>query len=126
MNSIYKPLPILSDKEILELIKKNDINEVMLLPLSVGEYHPNWKYAQDICVKLSEYPDERVRANAILGLAYVARTKRKLEKYIVKPVLLKALQDNKEYEWRIIDAINDINIFMNWDIGKKALERVDE
>jgi len=79
-----------------------------------------------MCVKLSEHPDERARANAILGLAYVARTKGKLEKYIVKPVLLKALQENKEYECRIIDAINDINIFMNWDIGKKALERVDE
>jgi hypothetical protein len=64
------------------------------------------------------------RANAILGLAHIATTKRKLEKYIVKPVILRALREEKDYEWRIVDAIKDINLFMRWNIGTKAYSRM--
>lgn len=48
----------------------------------------------------------------------IARTHGKLEKYIVKPIILKELRENKEYEWRIIDSINDINLFLKWNLGK--------
>lgn len=121
MERIYRPLDVFSDEEIEKILQSNDINEIIRLPLLVGMNHQKWKFAQDLCVKLSEHEDSRVRANSILGLAYVARTKGKLEKYIVKPVVLKALRDNKEFEWLVVDAINDINLFMKWDIGKKAL-----
>lgn len=123
MNKVYKPLEILSDVEINNILKKGDLNELILLPLSVGEYHRNWKYAQDLCVKLSSHEDARVRANAVLGLAYIARTKGSLEKHIVKPILLKELRENEECKWRIIDAIDDINLFMKWDIGQNALNK---
>lgn len=116
MDRIYKPLERLSDNEIDRILESGEINELIVLPLSIGEYHHNWKYAQDICVKLSEHEDARVRSNAVLGLAYIARTKRMLEKHIVKPVVIKELRENKEYQWRIIDAIDDINIFMKWNI----------
>jgi hypothetical protein len=123
---IYRPLEILTDQEIERILKDNNLDEMILLPLSVGEYHPNWKFAQDLCVKMSSHEDERVRANAVLGFAYIARTKGILEKRIVKPIVLNELNENKEYQWRIIDAINDINLFMKWKIGKKALDRINE
>lgn len=123
MERKYKSLEPLSDDEINQILKGDDIDALITLPLSVGEYHLNWKYAQKLCVKLSEHPDARVRANAVLGLAYIARTKGKLEKFIVKPVVLRALNENKEFEWRIIDSIDDINLFMKWNLGKNALNR---
>lgn len=125
MERIYKPLSKKTREEVKEILESNDIDALITLPLSLGEYEPDWKFAQDTCIKLAEHEDERVRANAALGLAYVARTKGELEKNLVKPVLLQLLKDCEEYQWRVIDAIEDINLFMGWRIGKKAIQRVE-
>ena len=72
---IYQPLPILTKWEDVEkLLTCGSIEELCILSLALGETFPNWKYAQDICILLSEHPDERVRANACLGFGYIART----------------------------------------------------
>ncbi|MBU5363403.1 hypothetical protein KQI58_20480 [Enterococcus raffinosus] len=126
MKRIYHPLPEISNKEIEQIFQTGSIEELMVLPLSVGEYHSNWKRAQDICVELSKHTDEKVRANSALGIAYIARTKGKLEKHIVKPVLLELLNNCSEYRWRVIDSIQDINIYMNWTIGEKAISRLEK
>ena len=97
----------------------------MILPLSVGESEIEWKNAQDICLTLLSCPDAEIRANAALGLAYIARTKKILDKRIVKPYLLKELRENTEYRWRIIDAINDINIFLGWNLAEKAIQKLE-
>lgn len=119
---VYKPLEDLSNQQLNEILDRKRIDELIPLPLSVGEYHINWKYAQDLCAKLSEHENPLIRANAILGFAYIARTKGMLEKHIVKPIVLKELRDNQEYNWRIIDAIHDINLFMKWKIGANAIK----
>ena len=49
----YKALPIYDDQSIQEIIQKGSIEELIILPLSIGEYHPNWKKAQDICISLA-------------------------------------------------------------------------
>ena len=123
---IYKPLNDFSLEEIKEIIERNNIEELIVLPLSVGENFPDWKNAQDVCSRLSRHEDPRVRANAVLGFAYIARTKGKIEKHIVKPIVLKELRENMEYEWRIKDAIDDINLFMKWNLGEKALKKKQE
>lgn len=121
MGRTYQPLPQYNNKEINRILQTGTIEEVIILPLSVGQYHMNWKIAQDICAELSEHDDERVRANSALGLAYIARTKGRLEKHIVKPVLLKLLNNCNGHRWRVIDSIEDINIFMKWKTGEKRL-----
>jgi len=121
MERIYKPLDSLTNEDIDKILDRNDIDEIIILPLSVGENHTNWKYAQEICVKLSRHENANVRANAILGFSYIARVHGKLEKHIVKPIILKELRENKEFEGTIIDSIMDINIFLKWNLGKKAL-----
>lgn len=126
MERIYKPLSEKTREEVKEILESNDMDALITLPLSLGEYESDWKFAQDICMKLAQHEDERVRANAALGLAYVARTKGKLEKNLVKPVLLKLLNDCEEYQWRVMDAIEDINLYMGWHIGKKAIQRIEE
>ncbi|WP_246009340.1 hypothetical protein [Brevibacillus fluminis] len=96
---IYKPLDTLTDEEIKKILASGSFDELAMLPLSVGMHHANWKIAQTLCVKLAGHTDERIRANAILGLAYIAMTKGKLEKHIVKPLLLRELRTNVEYKW---------------------------
>ena len=116
---VYKPLEPLTNLQIKELLEKGDEAELRVLPLSVGEYSVNWKEAQDVCIKLMEHHNPAIRANAALGLAYIARNQRMLDKRIVKPYLLKELRENMEYEWRIKDAISDINMFMGWKLAYK-------
>ena len=116
---LYKPLEPLTKSEIMERLEHGKEDELMLLPLSVGTYGKNWKEAQDICTKLMEHKNPAIRANAAMGLAYIARNHGMLDKRIVKPYLLKELRENMEYEWRIKDAISDINMFMGWKLAYK-------
>lgn len=116
---VYKPLEPLSKLEIQEQLERGDEEELLLLPLSVGEYDENWKDAQDVCLRCMEHNNPAIRANAALGLAYIARNHRMLDKRIVKPYLLKELRENREFVWRIKDAISDINMFMGWNLASK-------
>ncbi len=116
---VYKPLEPLTKLQIKELLESGDEADLRVLPLSVGEYSANWKEAQDVCIKLMEHQNPAIRANAALGLAYIARNHRMLDKRIVKPYLLKELRENVEFEWRIKDAIADINMFMGWNLASK-------
>ncbi|MEI6329936.1 MAG: hypothetical protein WCP16_11920 [Pseudanabaena sp. ELA645] len=117
---IYQPLPILNRKEEIEnLLSYGTMEELIVLPLAVGENFPDWKYAQDICLRLADHSSDKVRANACLGLAYIARTKRRLEKHLVKPILLREIRCQTEFRWRIEDAINDINHYLKWHLAHK-------
>ncbi len=122
MDRIYKSLPNFDKTDVERILSSGTQEELCLLPLSLGENYPDWKFAQDICVLLTEHENEIIKANAALGMAYIARTKGKLEKHIVKPVLLKLLKECIEYRWRIVYAIHDINIYMGWHLGENAIK----
>lgn len=72
MERIYKKLVPLTDYKINRILSDGLIEELIYLPLSVGEYHKNWKFAQDICIRLAEHTNSNVRSNALLGLSYIA------------------------------------------------------
>ncbi|NJL20283.1 MAG: hypothetical protein HC895_04735 [Leptolyngbyaceae cyanobacterium SM1_3_5] len=117
---IYRPLPLLDDrKQIEEVLRHGSIQELLILPLALGEHWPNWKYAQDVCLRLAEHSEPEVRANACLGLAYIARTKQRLEKHLIKPILLRELRYQTELYWRIEDAIQDVNRYLGWRLANK-------
>ena len=119
---VYKPLEPVTYKECLEIISKGDEDDILLLPLRAGEFLEHWREAQDICIRLFENDSPAVRANAVLGLSYTARNHGKLDKRIVKPYLLKELRENIEYKERVIYSIQDINLFLKWNIGNNLLE----
>ena len=117
----YVPLPVYRDRaEVLKVLADGSKSDLMLLSLAVGESFPDWKFAQDICLKLLTSEDEEIRANACQGLGYVARTKKRLEKHLVKPYLLRELRSQTAFKWRIEDAIDDINQYLGWKISKKS------
>ena len=125
MKPIYRPLEDITYEEALRILESGTLEERILLPLRAGEMMVDWKQAQTICIKSFESDDSRVRANAALGLAYIARTKGQLEKHLVKPLLVKARRENIENRWRIIDAITDINYYLGWHLEEKALNNLE-
>ena len=125
MKPIYRPLEDITYEEALRILESGTLEERILLPLRAGEMMVDWKQAQTICIKSFESDDSRVRANAALGLAYIARTKGQLEKHLVKPLLVKELRENIENRWRVIDAITDINYYLGWHLEEKALNNLE-
>ena len=120
MERRYESLPEITEREqVLEVMKNGTYSDLMLLPLAVGMNFPEWKFAQDLCIEFTQNEDAAIRANAVLGLAYIARTKGTLEKHLVKPVIMKELRENIEYKWRIEDSIEDINYFLKWKLADK-------
>jgi len=108
-----------SREEVEELLTWGSMEELLSLSLALGEHFPDWKYAQDVCLRLAEHSSDQVRANACLGLAYIARTKQRLEKHLVKPILIRELRCQTKLRWRIEDAIGDINFYLKWRLARK-------
>ncbi len=116
----YQQLRIFTDRsQIAAILATGSIADLELLSLSIGEDFPNWKYAQDVCLQLVEHSEDNVRANACLGLGYIARNHGKLEKHLVKPVLRRELRTQTEYRGKIEDAIGDINSYLGWRLAHK-------
>src|SRR5688572_9182858 len=112
-----EPRPV-SDREVMDAITNDDVERLRILPIGLGFNHENWRFIQEVCVRLSEHRDPWVRSNSLLGLSYAARFRGKVEKNIVKPVLLRALGDCDERVAAVAqDAIDDINRLMRWRIG---------
>lgn len=102
----------------MEAITSDDVERLRTLPIDLGFNHENWRFIQDVCVRLSEHRDPSVRSNSLLGLSYAARFRGKIEKNVVKPVLLRALKDSDSGVAGVAqDAIDDINHLMKWRIG---------
>jgi hypothetical protein len=115
---VYRAPEAVLDREAMDAIARDDIERLINLPIDLGFHHENWRFIQDVCVRLSEHRDWRVRANSLLGLSYAARFRGRVEKNIVKPVLLRALKDpNQGVAGTAQDAIEDINRLMGWRIG---------
>jgi predicted urease superfamily metal-dependent hydrolase len=110
----YESLNHYTKEEIEEIMSSNDEKKISLLPLSIGEYHDDLAFAQKFCLKLLEtgYNDE-IRANAVLGLSYLARRFQQLDKAIM-PCLQVELEKNETFNDRVEYSIEDIRIFMGW------------
>jgi hypothetical protein len=119
----YRALPIYSRREeIEELLATGGAEDLAILGFAVGEFYPEWQYAQSVCLRLAEHESALVRANACLGLACIARTKGELDKRLVKPVLLRELRTQSEFRGSVEDAIDDIDQFLKWRIGSAGSE----
>lgn len=124
---IYEEPKATTEQEVFEAIRRNDVERMIKIPIELGFHHENWRFIQDISVKLAEHEDSRVRANALYGIEYAARFRGRVERNIVKPVLLRALRDqDAEVSSRARETIDAVNHLMGWNIAgaskQKALE----
>lgn len=112
------------DREAMDMIAQDDIERLRLLPIDLGFNHENWRFIQDVCVRLSDLRDTIIRANALMSLSYVARFRGRLDKNVVKPVLLRGLRDSEPLvAQEAADAIEAINKLMGWRIGRAKRQK---
>lgn len=109
----YESINEYSDEEIMNILYYGTVSELRKLSLSVGEYNQNCRFAQDVCFFLLNNPDEEVRANAVLGLSYVARRFGELNVEKLKMYLDQLNNLNQHNIERIIYALEDISLFLN-------------
>lgn len=115
---VYRaPVPV-PDREAMEAIARDDVERLRTLPIDLAFHHENWRFIQDVCVRLSEHRDPCVRSGSLHGLQYTVRFRGKVEKSVVKPVLLRALKDSDPFVAQVArDVIDDINFVMKWRLG---------
>ena len=110
----YEPLRQFADSEVEEILSSGEVDLIKLLPLSIGEYHNDVAFAQNFCEKLlMNGTTDEIRANAVLGLSYIARRFVKLDKSII-PKLKDELKRNNTFHDRVEYSIDDIYLFMRW------------
>jgi hypothetical protein len=75
----------------------------------------DWRYAQDLCIRLSLHPHFNVRGNAVLGFGHIARVHRQLDRAVVQPIIKAALLDANDYiRGHGHDAADDTAHFLGW------------
>jgi len=115
----YKHINEYNDEEIMNILYYGSGSELKILPLSVGEFHSDYQFSQNVCFFLLENSDESeninedIRANAILGLSYIARRYNKLDVAKLKILLRQQQFSSKENVERIEYALEDISLFLN-------------
>ena len=115
----YAPLPNYeSEEEIERVLREGTWEELMRLSLGVGRYWPDWRYSQDICLRLAKHSDAAVRANACLAFSYIAQTHGKLDKQLIEEAVTRELRTQEKFRSRIELAIEEINRFMGWQLAK--------
>lgn len=109
----YESINEYTDKEIMNILYYGSVSDMKMLSLSVGEYHQSYDFAQDVCFFLLDSPDEDVRANAVLGLSYIARRFSKLDVEKLKLFLSRQQPFSKENTDRVEYSLEDISLFLN-------------
>lgn len=103
----------------VQIVQNGSNEEKADLAIGLGFDCPDYGFAQSMCIQLLQMDDEIIRGNAVIGLAHIARRFRKLDKRVVKPYLLRELRENVRCRDLTVNAINDINLYLGWNIGNK-------
>lgn len=111
----YKKLRIYNEDEIQKILTIGNKTMLRLLCMSIGENCDNWIYAQKVCVTLLNSEDSDIKCDAILGLSYIARTYRILDRQTIEPLLINEASRNIKNSNSIISYIDDIQIYLGWN-----------
>src|SRR3954454_12500998 len=80
-----------------QALRAGDVDALRLAVIGVSMHDDDWRYAQDLCVRLSAHPHVEVRGNAVLGFGHIARVHRRLDRALVQPIIQRALHDEVDY-----------------------------
>jgi len=60
-------------EQVLEVMRRDDPDEVLYVPVVVTMDPPDYEWADAICIELADHTHFNVRGNAILGFGHLAR-----------------------------------------------------
>ena len=98
----------------------DDPNALLRAVIAVSIHDADWRYAQDLCVRLSTHHHSNVRGNAVLGFGHIARVHRQLERTVVQPIIEAALRDADDYVSGQADAAaDDTAMYLGWKYDRR-------
>ena len=119
-------IPRFTRQEIDTALEEDDREILLFAGISSAQHDADWKFTQDLCIRLYEHTNKTIRGNAVLGLATVAQYRGTLDRETVEPILLRALRDSEEeVRLRAEDAIREINATLHWEITKNRYPNQD-
>ena len=114
----YEEIRDLSPREVAAILRCDDPDELLYVPISVGLNADDLGWAQEVCVGLATHLDERVRGNALLGLGHLARVHGALDQPRVQPLLEAGLRDESAWvRGQAHAAVEDVEHFLVWRLG---------
>lgn len=104
-----------TEADVEAVIAFNDPVYLVEVAISVSLGSPSRVWAEQICLRLSRHEDTAVRGNAIQGFGHIARIFRSLNRSMIEPVILAALNDPNEWvRGKAGDAADDVEWFLGW------------
>jgi hypothetical protein len=114
----YEPLPNWTREEMEAVIRRDEPAALALVPMVAGLEPPECAWAAEICIELTSHGEANVRANAILGLGYLARTCGELPESIIRPIIEKGMRDPDPWvQERSRDAADECSHFLKWSFS---------
>ncbi len=96
---------------VLEILKSNKVEEICRVMVSVAYHEKDWIWAQNLFLDLFINKNYEISGLAAVCLGHVARIHSSLDKNKVVNILKTRLNE-KEISARILDALDDIEIFV--------------
>jgi hypothetical protein len=111
----YEEITEWSRAAVDQALRDNDVEALLVAVIAVSMYDPEWRYAQDLCIRLSSHAHYNVRGNAVLGFGHISRVHRQLDREIVQPIIRAALRDDNAYiRGQAYCAMDDTENFLKW------------
>ena len=116
----YEEIGEWSHEAVEQALLDDDTEALLRAVIGVSMHDDDWRYAQDLCVRLSSHPHFNVRGNAVLGFGHIARVHRQLDRALVQPIIRAALRDESDYIRGQADrAMDDTVFFLKWHYDEK-------
>ena len=106
----YEEVTKIERSEAIRRYEENNIKNLGRTMVRVAFYEPDYKWAQEYCLRLCEHTDPETRAVAVTCLGHIARIHGVIDTDAVRPVL-KKLSLDPVAAGRVKEAAADIRIF---------------
>jgi len=111
----YEGIGQWSHEAVEQALRDDDTEALLRAVIGVSMHADDWRYAQDLCIRLSSHAHFNVRGNAVLGFGHVARVHRRLDRALVQPIIQAALRDKSDYiRGQAVCAKDDTAFFLEW------------
>ncbi|NBV21668.1 MAG: HEAT repeat domain-containing protein [Proteobacteria bacterium] len=120
LHARYEEIPEWSHEKVEQALRDDDPGVLRYAVVAISMHDGDWRYAQDLCVRLSSHPHFNVRGNAVLGFGHIARVHRQLDRAVVQPIIEAALRDADKYvRGHGVDTVADTEHFLGWKYDQK-------
>lgn len=115
-------IPELSREEVGEAIVRGDPEELVIAVSSAALYASDAEWAEGMCRRLASHENAAVRGGAILGLGWVARLHKRLDRPTALPIIQAGLTDSDDSVRRdALTAADDVETFLGWAVPLRSV-----